>query len=40
MEVQKVRPLILTEKILVAHAADLDHQVWERTQAKPGKDNR
>lgn len=28
------RPLILTEKILVAHVEDLDHQVWERGKAQ------
>ncbi|HLB03071.1 MAG TPA: aconitate hydratase, partial [Nitrospiria bacterium] len=28
------RPLTLTEKILVAHVEDLDHQVWERGKAQ------
>ena len=27
------RPLTLTEKILVAHSVDFDHQVWERGKA-------
>jgi len=28
------RPLTLTEKILIVHADDLDHQVWERGKAQ------